>query len=89
MFEGPVYATLAAARDRFAGRVALVHADLGSGRAAVDARTAASVSAALPPLMAAGGVIVSDQELSLPDAEALPLPAGVRAGRYFMYRVRG
>lgn len=89
LFEGPVDATLAAVRDRFAGRVALVHADLGSGRADVDARTAASISAALPPLMAAGGIVVSDQELSLPGAEILALPAGVQPGRYFMYRFPG
>ena len=89
LFEGPVDVTLRAAHGRFAGRVALAHADLGSGREEIDARTAASISAALPPLMAAGGIIVSDQELTLPDAEILALPAGVQPGRYFMYRCPG
>jgi hypothetical protein len=89
LFEGPVDATLAAARARFAGRVALAHADLGSGHPDVDARTAATISAALPPLMARSGIIVSDQELSFPAAEALPLPPGVQAGRYFLYRCAG
>jgi len=89
LFEGPVEATLKAARARFAGRVALAHADLGSGHPEVDARTAATISAALPPLMVPGGIIVSDQELSFPAAEALPPPAGVQPGRYFIYRHLG
>ena len=86
LFEGRVEETLVAARDRFAGRVALAHADLGSGHPDVDARTSALISNALPPLMAPGGIIVSDQELSIAGAELLPLPAGVQSGRYFMYR---
>jgi S-adenosyl-L-methionine methyltransferase len=89
LFEGDIEATLAAARNRFSGRIALAHGDLGSGHPAVDARLAATVSAGLPPLMAPGGVIVSDQELSLPGAAALPLPQGVQPGRYFMYRCAG
>jgi len=89
LFEGDIETTLAAVRARFSGRIALAHGDLGSGHPAVDARLAATVSAGLPALMAPGGVIVSDQELSLPAAESLPLPAGVQAGRYFMYRWPG
>ena len=41
------------------------------------------------PLMARGGVVVSDQELAAPGWLALPLPEGVAEGRYFMYRVAG
>lgn len=86
LFEGLLEDRLSALRERFAGRVALVHSDLGSGRADQDARTSAMVSAGLPALMAAGGVIVSDQELTLPGAQAIPLPPDVRPGRYFLYR---
>ena len=43
------------------------------------------VSARIPAVMAPDGVIVSDQELKLPQAQTLPLPPGVQAGRYFMY----
>ena len=85
LFEGDVADTLAAAQSRFAGAVALVHADLGSGDPARDARTSAMISAKIPAVMAPGGVIVSDQELNLPQAQVLPLPPGVQAGRYFMY----
>ena len=89
LFEEPVETALASLRGRFGGAVALAHADLGSGHAARDAATAATISAHLPPLMAPGGIIVSDQELSIPAAEALTLPAGVQPGRYFMYRCGG
>jgi len=89
LFEGLLEDRLGAVRARFAGTVALVHSDLGSGHADQDARTAAMVSAALPAFMAPGGVIVSDQELNLPAAAAVPLPAGVRPGRYFVYRWPG
>ncbi len=85
LLEGDIAETLAAAQQRFAGAVALAHADLGSGDAARDAETAAMISDRLPPVMAPAGVIVSDQELTLPQAESLPLPPGVQAGRYFMY----
>lgn len=85
LIEGNIAETLAAAAARFAGAVALVHADLGSGDPLRDAETAAMISARLPAVMAPGGVIVSDQELNLPPAETLPLPRGVQAGRYFMY----
>jgi len=86
LFEGPVGDTLVAAAQRFAGTVVLVHADLGSGQPDIDARTAATVSARLPGLLAAGAVIVSDQKLNLPGAEDLALPPDVQAGRYFMQR---
>ncbi len=86
LFEGELADTLAAAGPRFAGKVVLVHADLGSGQAGRDAQTATLVSARLPAFLAPGAVIVSDQKLSLSAAEALPLPVDVQPGRYFMYR---
>ncbi|MPZ09035.1 MAG: hypothetical protein GEU89_02360 [Kiloniellaceae bacterium] len=38
--------------------------------------------------MAPGGIVVSDQELYLPTADAVALPPDVQAGRYFMYLLR-
>ncbi len=86
LFEGLIDDTLDAVQDRFAASVSMAHVDLGSGHPDIDTKTAATVSARLPALMAPGGVIISDQELNLPEAEALPLPAGVQERRYFMYR---
>lgn len=86
LIEGPLEETLDAVHHRFAGRVVLAHADLGSGQPARDACTSAMLSTRLAWFMTPGGVIVSDQELYLPTAEALPLPQGVAPGRYYLYR---
>lgn len=88
LIEGPLEDTLDAVHGRFAGRVALAHADLGSGQAVRDACTAAMLSTRLAWFMAPGGVVVSDQELYLPAAEALDLPEGIAPGRYHLYRWR-
>src|SRR3546814_8939031 len=74
--------TLDQVHGRFARRVVLAHADLGSGQPARDACTAAMLSSKLAWFMAPGGVIASDQELYLPAAESLALPAAVQPGRY-------
>jgi hypothetical protein len=86
LFEGPLESTLEDVRERFAGEVVLVHADLGSGRPRQDAETAALLSGKLPVFLAPGAIVVSDQELDMPGASVLPLPPGVQRGRYFMYR---
>lgn len=83
---GEIAETLDGALSRFAGTVALAHADLGSGHSVRDACTAAMLSTKLAWLMAPGGIVVSDQELYLPAAAAVALPSGVQAERYFMYR---
>lgn len=67
---------------------ALAHADLGSGDPAADAALAEFVGAALPPLVKARGVIVSDQDLNPAGCEPVPLPAGIEPGRYYIFRVR-
>jgi hypothetical protein len=46
----------------------------------------AIVSAHLAPALAGGALVLSDLPLSLPNAERLPLPAGARADRYYVYR---
>jgi hypothetical protein len=37
--------------------------------------------------MAPGGIVVSDQDLGMTSSEPVPLPPGVRPGRYHMRRV--
>lgn len=86
LFEGAIQETLDRVHGRFAGSVVLAHADLGSGHAMRDACTAAMLSTKLGWFMAPGGVIASDQELYLPAAETVALPASVPASRYFLYR---
>ena len=78
--------TLPAALERIGARAALIHADTGTGEAQRNAKLAAWLAPHLAALAAPGGVILSDQELPGIAAAPLPLPAGVAAGRYFLYR---
>jgi hypothetical protein len=86
LFEGPIEETLPLAIDRFAGQVAMAHADIGSANASRDKASAAQLSEHLPVLMAPGGVVLSDLELTCRGAQAAPLPESVQPGRYFIYR---
>ncbi|MEM7225079.1 MAG: class I SAM-dependent methyltransferase [Pseudomonadota bacterium] len=86
LFLGSLDETLPAALGRFAGQVALVHSDLGSGNPSVDRAVSAMVAAHLGRLLAAGGVVMADLDVTFPEAERLALPDGVPPGRYFLYR---
>lgn len=86
LFEGDIDRTLPAAVARFAGQVCLVHSDIGSGDEAMNAEIAAFLSRTLPPALAPGALVLSDQRLTLPGTEPLPLPEGVKPGRYYLLR---
>jgi hypothetical protein len=89
LYLGDVLETLPRAAERFAGGVALLHADIGTGDAARNARLAAAIQPYLPDLLAPGGVAITDQEMPWAEAEQIALPDGVAPGRYFLYRQRG
>lgn len=65
---------------------ALIHADIGSGDSAANAALAAAIAPLVVALLAPNGVLLADQDMSMPGLEPLPLPAGVAPGRYFLYR---
>lgn len=88
LFLGDIHETLPAALGRFEGTVALIHSDIGTGDAEANAGLAAFLCGYLPALLRPGGLVVSDQPLALADAHSLPLPDGVKPGRYFIYRRR-
>ncbi len=88
LYLGEFHDTLARAAADFPSKVVLVHADMGSGDSAANAALAAFVSQALPPALASGALVLSDQPLNLVGAEASPLPEGVPEGRYNLYRVK-
>lgn len=69
-----------------AGPVALAHADLGSGDAEATAALARWLGPALAPLMAPGGIVLSDQPLADPRQIPAGLPVAVPNRRYFVYR---
>ena len=81
--------TLPAARERFAGKAILVNSDVGTYDEAYNVEIAALVSRHLPPLLAAGAIVLSDLPLTLPKARQLPVPGDVRSTTYFIYRTGG
>jgi S-adenosyl-L-methionine methyltransferase len=77
--------TAPAAVNRFAGQVALIHGDVGSG----DDAASRALSAELAPYWAAllqdNGLLVSDQPVGEASFTLLPLPGG-EADRYYLAR---
>jgi hypothetical protein len=85
---GDMRETLPAARRRLAGRVALAHLDPGTGDAAASRSLAAELAPLIAPLLCSGAVLVSEPALVSAELTPLPLPAGIAAGRYHLYRRR-
>jgi hypothetical protein len=81
--------TLPDALRRIGAPAALIHADTGTGETVRNARLAKWLAPHLARLAAPGGIVLSDQDLVGIAAEPLPPPAGVAAGRYFLYRKAG
>ncbi len=88
LIRGDLTETLPGAAARLPAPAALVHADLGTGDAARNARLAAWLATVLPPLLAPGGLVASDQALETAALEPLPPPPPIQPGRYFLYRRR-
>ena len=83
---GDMRETLPAAQGRLGGRVALAHLDAGTGEAIANRALAAELIPLVVPLLCVGAILVSDPALDRSDLEALPLPDGIAAGRYHLYR---
>jgi hypothetical protein len=86
---GDLRVTLPRAHRRLPGPAALVHSDIGTGDVAANCELAAWLAGALPPLLAPGAWVVSDQKLRAPALAAQAAPAGIVPDRYFLYRVDG
>ncbi len=76
------------ARDWMGCGAALVHADIGTGYDDRDAVTLTWLPELAASALRPGGIAVSGLPLDHPDLAPLPLPEGVREGRYFIYRRR-
>lgn len=88
LFLGEADTQLALAAERFGKTVALIHSDLGTGTSA-DAALALAIAPLLVTLLRPGGVLVANNRFPADAWEELPLPDGVLAERYFMYRATG
>ncbi len=87
LFTGEVLDNLPVAAARLGRTAALVHSDIGSGRPETDVILFGQLVPLLNSMVVPGGLVLSDQKLPADDWQALPLPDGVAAERYFMYRV--
>lgn len=86
---GDFLATLPTAAGRIGAPAALAHCDTGSGDSEASRQQAARLAPLIDGLMAPGGIVVSDQPMTVPRWSQLPLPDGVRPGRYHMWRIGG
>jgi len=87
MIVGDITETLPAALDRIGGKAALAHCDIGTGEKESNANLIATISPMVNALMATGGIVYSDQEYTVANWHAQPLPDSVNPGRYFINRV--
>jgi len=84
LFLGEITDTLAQALAKLGPRAALVHTDVGTGDQAANERLAATIAPMIRALMRPGGIVISDQPMIAPGLTPVPLPEGVKPGRYFM-----
>ena len=87
MIIGDVTETLKRALNRIGAQAALAHCDIGSSRRDLNAKLVSTIAPLVDALMAPGGLVCSDQEYSVSNWEAQPLPEGVNPGRYYINRV--
>ena len=83
---GDMRETLPAARARLTDRVVLAHLDPGNGEIAASKALADHLAPLIVPLLQLNGVLVSEPAVTADELSALPLPDGIEAGRYNLYR---
>ena len=86
MIIGDFRETVPAAMSRMSAPAVMAHCDIGSGDKALSVALAQTLGASIPSLLVSNAIIVSDQPFEVSSWLQLPLPAGVAAGRYHIYR---
>jgi hypothetical protein len=86
LVRGELADTLSGYVERFTGKVALAHSDIGDFKAEHNREMRRLVTQVLPPAVMPGGFILSDLDLEIAGFERLPLPGRARAERYHIYR---
>jgi hypothetical protein len=77
--------SLPAFAARHPGGAAMVHSDVGLGDPEANARQVVQMSEWVPPLLAKGALLLSDQKLTHPGLLLQPVPVAIPPERYFVY----
>ena len=84
-----ISATLCPGPSRsWARRPALANLDIGSGDEAASQALARIMTPYVVHLLTQGGIVISDQPIADSALQPLPLPEGIKPGRYFLQRRR-
>lgn len=90
---GEIQETLPALARRLGAKAALAHCDIGTRKPERDMEFARYLAAALPAVMAPGGIVLGDRPMESKHLEPLPAPAcarpeGIAPWPYFLYHVK-
>lgn len=88
LFLGDFLDSLPRAIAQLGPNTALANLDIGSGDEAASRQLARAMLPSVLQLMRPGGILISDQPVEDSALAALPLPAGIKRGRYFLQRMR-
>ncbi len=88
LFLGDFLDSLPRAIAQLGPNTALANLDIGSGDEAASRQLARAMLPSVLQLMRPGGILISDQPVEDSALAALPLPAGIKPGRYFLQRMR-
>lgn len=83
---GDIVETLPDFVRRRPGQVALAHSDIGNGIPDYGRRMAGAIAAALTDALAPGGIVLSDEEMSIAGTVPVDPPDLMDLRRYFLYR---
>lgn len=87
MIEGQLQETLPELVAQFAGRVALVHSDIGNQSPVHCENMRQLMGNTITPALCPGGILLSDLKLDMPHLEPLDRPAGIEVDWYNAYRM--
>lgn len=89
MILGDFRETLLGAIEHIGAPAVLAHCDFGSENRQQDSALAEWLGPAIDRLMAPGGVIATDREMTVKGWQPIDVPEGVGPGTYFLYRAAG
>ena len=88
LFLGDFLESLPMAIRRLGQDTALANLDIGSGDETASQQLARAMTPFVLQLLKPRGILISDQPIADSALEALPLPTGIKPGRYFLHRRR-